>query len=80
VRSSSPCRPHTPIASPFLGPNCLGFANLVDGILATAVAVIARNPQPGDVALVSQSGELAFGSMPYFRDRAGRPLHLGAAS
>lgn len=50
---------------PFLGPNCMGFVNLVDGLTATTSSVIARNPEVGDLALVSQSGGLAMGTIAY---------------
>ena len=50
---------------PFLGPNCMGFANLLDGIFATTAPVLLRHPEPGDVAFLSQSGGLAFASICY---------------
>ncbi|SHK73619.1 Acyl-CoA synthetase (NDP forming) [Pseudonocardia thermophila] len=50
---------------PFLGPNCMGFVNLVDGLTATTSSVIARNQEAGDLALISQSGGLAFGTIAY---------------
>jgi acetate---CoA ligase (ADP-forming) len=49
----------------FLGPNCMGFANFVDGIVATATPVFERHSAVGDIALVSQSGGLAFGSLAF---------------
>lgn len=50
---------------PFLGPNCMGFVNLVDDLTATTSSVIARNQEVGDLALVSQSGGLAMGTIAY---------------
>ncbi len=41
-----------------LGPNCLGFVNLVDGVAAYS-GPLMEPPEPGTVALVSQSGALA---------------------
>jgi acyl-CoA synthetase (NDP forming) len=54
---------------PFLGPNCMGFANLCDGIIASSAAIVfQRNADCGDVALLSQSGGVAFASMAFFAD------------
>jgi acyl-CoA synthetase (NDP forming) len=58
----------------FLGPNCMGFANLVDGIIATASPILARDSRVGDVAAVSQSGGLLFASIVAFASEAG--LHF----
>ena len=45
-----------------LGPNCLGVANVPEGILANAMANPTRAPLvPGDIALLSQSGALGLG-------------------
>jgi acyl-CoA synthetase (NDP forming) len=41
-----------------LGPNCLGFVNLVDDVAAYS-GPLMEPPEPGTVALVSQSGALA---------------------
>jgi acetate---CoA ligase (ADP-forming) len=41
-----------------LGPNCLGFVNLIDGVAAYS-GPLMEPPEPGTVALVSQSGALA---------------------
>jgi len=50
---------------PFLGPNCMGYANLLDGVFATTAPALLRHPEPGDVALLSQSGGLGFASICY---------------
>jgi acyl-CoA synthetase (NDP forming) len=50
----------------FIGPNCMGFANLADGVIATASPVLTRSKSPGHIALVSQSGGLAFGTIAFF--------------
>src|SRR3990172_2557256 len=45
-----------------LGPNCLGVANVREGILANSMANPTRVPLvPGDIALLSQSGALGLG-------------------
>ncbi|MFM0504805.1 acetate--CoA ligase family protein [Paraburkholderia caffeinilytica] len=44
----------------FLGPNSMGFANLVDGLFATSVPTLEHQVGVGDVAIVSQSGGLAY--------------------
>jgi acyl-CoA synthetase (NDP forming) len=49
----------------FFGPNCMGFANFVESIVATSTPVFSRQRRRGDVALVSQSGGLAFGGLAY---------------
>lgn len=41
-----------------LGPNCLGFVNLIDGVAAYS-GPLMEPPERGTVALVSQSGALA---------------------
>jgi acetate---CoA ligase (ADP-forming) len=41
-----------------LGPNCLGFVNLIDGVAAYS-GPLMEPPEPGTIALVSQSGALA---------------------
>jgi len=53
-----------------LGPNCLGVMNLRERLFATfSPAPLAGLPQPGAVAIVSQSG--AFGAYAYSLARAG---------
>jgi acyl-CoA synthetase (NDP forming) len=47
----------------FIGPNCMGFANLVDGVLATTSSLLRSDPTPGDIAVLSQSGGIAFASL-----------------
>ena len=43
-----------------LGPNCIGFMNLHDGVMANfAMSGAVKLPEPGPVALVSQSGGFA---------------------
>lgn len=47
-----------------LGPNCLGFLNVPDGIAAAAAGVLSiQDIRQGAVSLVSQSGALAFSSI-----------------
>ncbi|HEY4412392.1 MAG TPA: acetate--CoA ligase family protein [Gaiellaceae bacterium] len=43
----------------FLGPNCLGFLNLVDRCCAWASPLPVPDATPGPIALVSQSGAVA---------------------
>jgi acyl-CoA synthetase (NDP forming) len=43
----------------FFGPNCLGFVNLVDRVSGWASPSPVAGPEPGPVALISQSGGLA---------------------
>ncbi|MDP8922136.1 MAG: acetate--CoA ligase family protein [Chloroflexota bacterium] len=55
-----------------LGPNCLGLANVAEGIWATASTPIAAADVPpiGPIGLISQSGASAFGPLlNAFRDR-----------
>lgn len=53
-----------------LGPNCLGVMNLRERLFATfSPAPLAGQPEPGAVAIVSQSG--AFGAYAYSLARAG---------
>jgi len=47
----------------FIGPNCMGFANLVDGVLATTSSLLRSDPTAGDIAVLSQSGGIAFASL-----------------
>ena len=54
----------------FLGPNCLGFANLRDRTLITFSTVIERT-RLGDVAVVCQSGGLGLGSLAFLGTQAG---------
>jgi acyl-CoA synthetase (NDP forming) len=46
-----------------MGPNCMGFLNLNDMVLAAFSSIMnnARRPQRSGVALVSQSGAIGFG-------------------
>jgi acyl-CoA synthetase (NDP forming) len=47
-----------------IGPNCIGFANFVDRICATAAAAMNwPDIQPGRIGLVSQSGGLGFATV-----------------
>ncbi|PXW27500.1 acetate--CoA ligase family protein [Paraburkholderia caballeronis] len=57
----------------FLGPNSMGFANLVDGLFATSVPTLEHQSDSGDVAIVSQSGGLAY-SASWFMAQAGIDL------
>ncbi len=60
---------------PFLGPNCMGFANLGDKIFATSAALtLARNCAHGDLALLSQSGGLAFATICTFAEQRKLPF------
>jgi len=43
----------------FFGPNCLGFVNLVDRVSGWASPSPVAGPEPGPIALISQSGGLA---------------------
>jgi acyl-CoA synthetase (NDP forming) len=53
-----------------LGPNCLGVMNLREHLYATFTpAPLAGRPEPGEVAIVSQSG--AFGAYAFSLARAG---------
>jgi acetate---CoA ligase (ADP-forming) len=54
----------------FLGPNCMGLANLTSGIHLTTSAVLDHGVQAGDIALLSQSGGLSFASIFYFATEA----------
>lgn len=55
----------------FLGPNCMGFANFVDRVVATSSPVFARHSESGDVGVVSQSGGLVFGSLAFLATEQG---------
>lgn len=55
----------------FIGPNCIGFANLVDRVVATSSATMRHDSRPGDVAVISQSGGLATSSFAYFGQQNG---------
>jgi len=55
----------------FIGPNCMGFSNLAARVMAAPSAVLKRAQGAGDVALVSQSGGLAYATIAYFAQRAG---------
>jgi acetate---CoA ligase (ADP-forming) len=54
-----------------LGPNCLGFANLANRVVATHSPVLMRDLRPGNVALISQSGGLAFSVAPFLAQQRG---------
>jgi len=41
------------------GPNCVGTANLLDGVVAAFSSVFEREVAPGSVAVISQSGSFA---------------------
>jgi len=41
------------------GPNCIGAANVVDGVVASFGTVFEREVAPGNVAVISQSGAFA---------------------
>jgi acyl-CoA synthetase (NDP forming) len=56
---------------PFIGPNCMGFANLVDHVIAAPASILRRALDAGDVALISQSGGLAFATLGFFAIQAG---------
>jgi acyl-CoA synthetase (NDP forming) len=43
----------------------MGFANLVDGVLATTSSLLRSDPSGGDIAVLSQSGGIAFASLGY---------------
>lgn len=49
-----------------LGPNCVGFWNQVDGV-AMAAAMVLEWPDPprGRIGLISQSGGISLGSVPF---------------
>jgi len=55
----------------FLGPNCMGFANLVHRVFATTAPALDHNSALGDVAIVSQSGGLAFATLAYYASQMG---------
>ena len=55
----------------FIGPNCMGFANLVDNIIAAPAAVIQHEEKAGNVAVLSQSGGLGFATFAYFAQQSG---------
>ncbi len=55
----------------FIGPNCMGFSNLAGRVMAAPSAVLKRADGVGDVALVSQSGGLAYATLAYYAQRDG---------
>lgn len=55
----------------FIGPNCMGFSNLAARVMAAPSAVLKRARGVGDVALISQSGGLAYATIAYFAQRDG---------
>jgi acyl-CoA synthetase (NDP forming) len=55
----------------FVGPNCMGCANLVDRVVTAPSAVITHDSTPGDVALLTQSGGLGYGSFAWFGQVSG---------
>ena len=55
----------------FIGPNCMGFVNLVDHVLAAPATVFQRDTTAGDIALLSQSGGLAYATLAFFALQAG---------
>lgn len=55
----------------FIGPNCMGLVNLVDGILAAPAPVFERHGPPGELALLSQSGGLAYATIAFFAAEQG---------
>ena len=55
----------------FIGPNCLGFANLGEPVIATSTITIRHDPTPGDVAVISQSGGLSTSSFSFIGQQSG---------
>jgi acyl-CoA synthetase (NDP forming) len=55
----------------FVGPNCMGFANLVDGVIAAPAPTMGRHGPHGNVALLSQSGGLAYATLAFFAREMG---------
>jgi acetate---CoA ligase (ADP-forming) len=55
----------------FIGPNCMGFSNLIDRVMAAPSDVLRHASPPGDIALISQSGGLAYASTAYFAQQMG---------
>lgn len=50
----------------FIGPNCMGMVNLVDKVVAAPAPVFDRSAGHGDMALLSQSGGLAYATVAFF--------------
>lgn len=50
----------------FIGPNCMGMVNLVDKVVAAPAPVFDKSEGHGDVALLSQSGGLAYATVAFF--------------
>lgn len=50
----------------FIGPNCMGMVNLVDKVVAAPAPVFNESNRHGDVALLSQSGGLAYATLAFF--------------
>jgi acetyltransferase len=55
--------------SPVWGPNCAGFANFKDGIIATLLREEGREPLTGRAGFVSQSGALMMSLVGVARDK-----------
>ena len=55
----------------FIGPNCMGFVNMVDRVLAAPATVFRRDTQAGEIAMLSQSGGLAYASLAFFAQQMG---------
>ena len=47
----------------FIGPNCMGFANLTGRVVATTSSLMRADATPGDMAVASQSGGIAFAAI-----------------
>lgn len=47
----------------FIGPNCMGFANVTDKVVATTSSLMRHDATPGDIAVASQSGGIAFAAI-----------------
>jgi len=56
----------------FIGPNCMGFANLVDRVVATTSSLLRHDSTAGDIAVVSQSGGIAFAAIGFRAYPAGQ--------
>lgn len=62
-----------------LGPNCLGLCNVADGVMATFSASIPGSAlQPGQIAVVSQSGAFGTYVAAQLLQRGGRLSHFVA--
>ncbi len=56
-------------AFPIWGPNCAGFANFGDGVVATLLREEGRQSIPGSIGFVSQSGALMMSLVGVARDK-----------